>query len=217
MNPTRIILADDHTLVRAGIRSLLGKMPGVEVVGEAGDGREALALLEALQPDILLIDIAMPGLNGLETAARVADEFPRIKLIILSMHANEEYVVQALRAGALGYLLKDSAAIELELAIEAVGRGETYLSPPISHAVIDGYLDRVSASGATGAHSLTPRQLEILKHLAEGQSAKEIAFALNLSVKTVETHRAQLMERLGIHDVPGLVKYAMRIGLIPRE
>lgn len=217
MNPTRIILADDHTLVRAGIRSLLGKMPGVEVVGEAGDGREALALLEALQPDILLIDIAMPGLNGLETAARVADEFPRIKLIILSMHANEEYVVQALRAGALGYLLKDSAAIELELAIEAVGRGETYLSPPISHAVIDGYLDRVSALGATGAHSLTPRQLQILKHLAEGQSAKEIAFALNLSVKTVETHRAQLMERLGIHDVPGLVKYAMRIGLIPRE
>lgn len=217
MRPLKILLADDHTLVRAGIRSLLEKMPGVEVVGEACDGREALALLEALQPDILLIDIAMPGLNGLETAAHVADEFPRIKLIILSMHANEEYVVQALRAGALGYLLKDSATIELALAIEAVARGETYLSPPVSHTVIDGYLGRVSAAGGTVAHALTPRQLQILKHLAEGRSAKEIAFELNLSVKTVETHRAQVMERLGIHDVPGLVKYAMRIGLIPHE
>jgi DNA-binding NarL/FixJ family response regulator len=217
MKPLRILLADDHALVRAGIRALLERMPGMEVVGEASDGREALALLEALQPDILLIDIAMPGLNGLETAARVADEFPQIKLIILSMYANEENVVQALRAGAAGYLLKDSATIELERAIEAVGRGETYLSSPVSHTVIDGYLDRVSASGATEAHSLTPRQLEVLKHLAEGQSAKQIAFALNLSAKTVETHRAQLMERLGIHDVPGLVKYAMRIGLIPHE
>jgi DNA-binding NarL/FixJ family response regulator len=214
MKPLRIVLADDHMLVRAGIRALLERIPGVEVAGEAGDGREALALLEALQPDILLIDIAMPGLNGLETAARVTNEFPRIKVIILTMHANEEYVVHALRAGAVGYLLKDSATIELELAIEAVGRGEMYLSPPVSRAVIDGYL---SAAGATKTHSLTPRQREVLKHLAEGQSAKQIAFARNLSVKTVETHRAQLMERLGIHDVPGLVKYAMRVGLISRE
>ena len=215
MNPTRILLADDHTLVRAGIRSLLEKMPGVEVVGEAGDGREALALLEVLRPDILLIDIAMPGLNGLETAARVADGFPQIKIIILSMHANEEYVVEALRAGAAGYLLKDSATIELERAIEAVDRGETYLSPPVSRTVIHGYLGRVTAPDGTEAHALTPRQLQILKLVAEGQSTKEIAFALNLSVKTVETHRARLMERLGIHDVPGLVRYAMRIGLIP--
>lgn len=217
MKLLRIVLADDHALVRAGIRALLERMPGVEVVGEAADGVEALALVKAQQPDILLLDIAMRGLNGLDTAARIANDLPRLKVIILSMHANEEYVIQALRAGAVGYLLKDSATIELELAIEAVGRGETYLSSPVSHTVIDGYLNRVSDSGATEAHSLTPRQFEVLKHLAEGQSAKQIAFALNLSVKTVETHRAQLMERLGIHDVPGLVKYAMHIGLIPHE
>lgn len=214
MKPLRIVLADDHALVRAGIRALLEKMPGVEVVGEAGGGVEALALAGAHQPDVLLLDIAMRGLNGLETAARLAHEHPRTKVIILSMHANEEYVIQALRAGAVGYLLKDSATIELELAIQAVGRGETYLSPAISRTVIDGYLSRSPADRA-GAHPLTPRQLEILEHLVGGHSTKEIAYALNLSVKTVETHRAQLMERLGIRDVPGLVKYAMRIGLIP--
>jgi DNA-binding NarL/FixJ family response regulator len=215
MKPLRVLLADDHTLVRAGIRALLEKLPGVEVVGEAADGVEALALVKAHQPDVLLMDIAMRGLNGLETAAGVAHEFPQIKVIILSMHANEEYVIQALRAGAAGYLLKDSATIELELALEAVERGEKYLSPAISRTVIDGYLARVSGAGDAVAHPLTPRQLQILKCVAGGQSTKEIAFALNLSVKTVETHRAQLMERLGIHDVPGLVKYAMRIGLIP--
>lgn len=214
MKPLRILLADDHTLVRAGIRSLLEKMPGVEVAGEAGDGLEVLALLGTLQPDILLIDIAMPGLDGLQIAERMKVEFPHIRFIIVSMHANEEYVIQALRAGAAGYLLKDSAAVELELAIEAVNRGDTYLSPAVSHRVIDGYLERVS-TGAAG-DALTPRQLEVLKHLAEGESTKQIALTLNLSTKTVETHRAQLMDRLGIHDVPGLVKYAMRVGLIPR-
>jgi DNA-binding NarL/FixJ family response regulator len=215
MKVLRIILADDHVLVRAGIRALLEKMPGVEVVAEAGDGVEALALVSAHQPDVLLMDVAMRGMNGLAAAAQATKELPHLKVIILSMHANEEYVIQALRAGAVGYLLKDSAAIDLEQAIEAVRRGETYLSPKVSRTVIEGYLGRVSPAGDTAAHPLTPRQLQILKLVAEGESTKEIAFALSVSVKTVETHRAQLMERLGIRDVPGLVKYAMRIGLIP--
>lgn len=215
MKLIRVLLADDHALVRAGIRALLERLPGVEVVGEAAGGVEALALAKSLQPDVLLLDIAMGGMNGLEAAAGMASEFPRIRIIILSMHANEEYVIRALRAGAVGYLLKESATIELELAIQAVGRGETYLSPAISRTVIDGYLARVSGGSAGLAHPLTPRQLQILRHLAEGQSTKEIALTLGVSVKTVETHRAQLMERLGIRDVPGLVKYAMRIGLIP--
>ena len=214
MTPIRILLADDHALVRAGIRSLLEQLPDVQVVGEADDGLAALASIATANPAILLVDIAMRGLGGLDVAQRVASEFPLVKVIILSMHANEEYVMQALRAGAVGYLLKDSAALELELAIRAVARGETYLSPAISRTVIDGYLARVSG-GTPGADPLTPRQREILKLVAEGHSTKAIAFTLQLSGKTVETHRAQIMNRLGIRDVPGLVKYAMRIGLIP--
>jgi DNA-binding NarL/FixJ family response regulator len=213
----RILLADDHALVRAGIRALLEHMPGVEVVGEANDGIAALALIATSRPDVLLVDIAMRGLNGLDTAERVATEFPAIKVIILSMHANEEYVLQALRAGVAGYLLKDAAAAELDLALAAVGRGETYLSPSISRTVIDGYLARASGSGVKAPDPLTPRQRDILARVAQGHSTKEIAFTLNLSIKTVETHRAQLMERLGIHDVAGLVKYAMRTGLIAKE
>lgn len=216
MKPLRVLLADDHALVRAGIRLLLEQTADVEVVGEAGDGLEVLAMTKALQPDVLLVDISMPGLGGLEAAERASKEAPDVKVIILSMHANEEYVFQALRAGASGYLLKESAAVEVELALKAVRRGEPYLSPAISRTVIEGYLGRVSGGGAAAGAALTPRQREILKLVAEGQSTKDIAFALNLSVKTVETHRAQLMQRLDIHDVASLVKYAMRIDLIPR-
>lgn len=209
--PMRILLADDHNLVRAGIRSLLERMPGVEVIGEAEDGIDAVAKVGELQPDILLVDIAMGGLNGIETAARVTKEWPAVKVIVLSMHANEEYIAQALRVA--GYLLKDSAAAELGLALAAVARGETYLGPVISRSVIDGYLARF-ANPEPKPEPLTPRQREILAHIAAGESTKEIALALSLSVKTVETHRAQLMERLGIRDVAGLVKYAIRTGLI---
>jgi DNA-binding NarL/FixJ family response regulator len=216
MNRVRILLADDHTLMRAGIRSLLEKIPGVEVVGEAADGREALGLVKTRLPNVVLMDIAMSGLNGLDATARVVKEFPQVRVIILSMHANEEYVLQTLRTGASGYLLKDAATAELELAIQAVVRGDTYLSPAISKRVIDDYLGRVNGE-KTPLDQLTPRQREILQLIAEGKSTKEIAFLLNVSIKTIETHRLQLMDRLGIYDIAGLVRHAMRIGLVPPE
>jgi len=216
MNPTRILLADDHTLVRAGVRALLEELPDVTVVAEAADGHQALAFTKAHQPHVVFMDVAMSGLNGLETTARMAKEFPDVRVIILSMHANEEYIWQALRAGASGYLLKSASTAELELALKAVGHGETYLDPGIARRVIAGY-----ASGAAQQKSLieqlSPRQREILQLIAEGRTTKEIAFLLNLSVKTVETHRAQLMERLDIHDVAGLVRYAIRQGLVSVE
>jgi len=215
MPALRVLLADDHALVRAGMRSLLRDIEGVAVVGEAADGGQALALAERERPDVVLLDIAMKGMNGLEAAARFRELHPGIKVIILSMHASEEYVLQALRAGAAAYLIKDSATAELELALRSVMRGETYLSPAISRQVVEGYVQRVGAG--TGEDPLTPRQREVLKRIAEGRSTKEIAFDLGLSVKTVETHRAQIMERVGIRDVAGLVRYAMRTGLVPPE
>ncbi len=217
MATVRILIAEDHALVRAGLRKLLEGIPGVEVVGEAGDGRDAIAQVGSKSPDIALLDIAMPGLNGLEAAARIVAEHSATRVILLSMHANEEYVLQALRAGVAGYILKDSALSELELAIQAVRRGDTYLSPAVSRHV--GEYVRRTGSGAepTSRESLTPRQREILQLIAEGYSTKRIAGALGVSVKTVETHRTQLMEKLDIHDVAGLVRYAIRIGLITPE
>jgi DNA-binding NarL/FixJ family response regulator len=212
MSRIRVVLADDHTLVRAGIRALLDRMPDVEVVGEAGEGSEAVAQVAATRPDVLLADVAMPGMGGLEAAERLRREFPDVRVVMLSMHANEEYVLQALRAGASGYLLKDAASVELDLALRAAVSGQTYLSPAISRQMIDSYMTRV-AGGAT-PEPLTPRQREILRLIAEGKSTKEIAFALTISVKTVETHRSQLMDRLDIHDVAGLVKYAIRTGIV---
>jgi len=212
----RILLADDHHLVRAGIRALLERVPSVQVVAECGDGREALEAIERLRPDVALLDITMPGLNGLEVAARIAKLSPKTRILILSMHAGEAYVAQALRAGVAGYLLKDSAAAELGLALEAVGRGEAWLSPAISRQVVEGFLSSSSA-GPDPLAGLTGRQREILQLIAEGRSTKRIAADLGVSVKTVETHRAQLMERLDIHDVPGLVRLAIRTGLISTE
>jgi DNA-binding NarL/FixJ family response regulator len=213
MKPIRVVLADDHALVRAGIRALLDRMPDVEVVGEAGEGSEAVAQVAATRPDVLLADVAMPGMGGLEAAERLRREFPDVRVVMLSMHANEEYVLQALRAGASGYLLKDAASVELDLALRAAVADQTYLSPAISRQMIDSYMTRVG--GGAAPEPLTPRQREILRLIAEGKSTKEIAFALEISVKTVETHRAQLMDRLDIHDVAGLVKYAIRAGIVP--
>ena len=213
MKPIRVLITDDHTLVRAGIRSLLENMEGIEVIAEAGDGREALRLVRAHRPDVVLMDIAMPGLNGLEAAARIAKKFPNVRVIILSMHVNEEYVLQALRAGAAGYMVKGADAAELEIAIRAVARGETYLSPMVSKHVVTDYIQRISGE-TSPLELLTPRQREVLQLIAEGYSTKKIARTLKISVKTVETHRMQLMERLDIHDIAGLVRYAIRIGLV---
>jgi DNA-binding NarL/FixJ family response regulator len=216
MKPIRVLLADDHALVRAGLRELLQKLPDVEVVAEAGDGREAIGLVKTALPNLVLLDITMKGLTGLEAAERIVKDFPGVKVVMLSMHANEEYVLRALRAGVSGYIIKDAAIVELELAIKAVVADETYLSPTISRSVIENYLNR-TGDKSSPLEQLTPRQREILQLIAEGQSTKEIAYTLKLSVKTVETHRAQLMDRLEIYDVAGLVRYAMRVGLITPE
>jgi DNA-binding NarL/FixJ family response regulator len=213
MSPVRVLLADDHTLVRAGLRKLLESMPAYEVVGEAGDGLELLALAEKLQPHLVLMDIAMPGLNGIEATARLVKAWPSIRVLILSMHQNEEYVRRALRHGAVAYLLKDAAPMELELALNAVLRGETYLSPAVSKGVVNDYVQRLRGEEQPG-EQLTPRQSEVLQLIAEGHSTKEIARRLDLSAKTVDTHRSQLMKQLDIHEVAGLVRYAMRMGLI---
>ena len=211
-----MVLVDDHALVRAGLRALLQGLPGVEVVAEAVDGREALAAIKTFKPDVVLMDISMPGLNGLEAAALAARDHPESRILILSAHSSEEYVGQALRAGAAGYLLKDAATVELELAVMAVARGETYLSPAVSKHVISNYVRRVGGE-AGSLELLTPRQRETLQLVAQGKSTKEIARILRISVKTIETHRAQLMDRLDIHDVAGLVKFALRVGLVKNE
>ncbi|MDP2367138.1 response regulator [Rhodoferax sp.] len=210
----RVLLADDHTLVRAGIRALLADMSEVEVVGEAADGEAALQWALRLQPDIVLMDIAMKGMNGLQAAARLRQELPSARVIMLSMHATGDYVQQALRAGAAGYLLKDAATLELQLALQAVARGDIYLSPGVSAQIVEGFLQHDKPAGDA---ALTPRQSQVLGLIAAGLSTKEIAFKLQLSGKTVDTHRAQLMERLDIRDVAGLVRYAIRIGLIDAQ
>ena len=213
----RLILADDHTLVRAGIRALLEKLPGVEVVAEAGDGREVLNLIKLHRPDVVLMDITMPGLSGLEVAERIIKELPKIKIIMLSMHHNEEYVWRALKAGASGYLLKKSATAELATALQRVTRGEIYLSKEISDGLprdfaLDGIANRKSP-----LEQLSGRQREILQLIAEGQNTKGIADLLKVSPKTIEYHRIKLMDCLNVHDVAGLVRFALRVGLIPPE
>jgi DNA-binding NarL/FixJ family response regulator len=213
MSRMRILLADDHTLVRAGLRALVESIDGAEVVGESGEGREALEMIGTLRPDVALLDIGMPGMNGLEVARRASEASPRTRVIILSMHAEDTYVRQALRAGVAGYMLKGAAVSELPLALQSVMRGETYLTPRVSQTVVEGMLhDGPAASDPL--EGLTERQREILQLIAEGKSTKEIAGILDVSVKTVETHRARLMERLGIKDVAGLTRFALKSGLI---
>jgi DNA-binding NarL/FixJ family response regulator len=211
--PLRILLADDHTLVRAGIRALLERIPNLEIVGEANDGREVLDLLRDLAVDIILMDIAMPGLNGLDTTARVNKDFPQTRVIILSMHHNEEYFWQALKAGASGYLLKKAATAELQTALQQVVNGEVYLSQEISARIDQNKI----AETKSPLERLSERQRETLQLIAEGHNTKTIAFLLKVSPKTVEYHRSQIMARLGIYDVPGLVRYAIQVGLTLRE
>jgi DNA-binding NarL/FixJ family response regulator len=217
IKPIRVILADDHTLVRAGIRALLEKLPGVEVMGEASDGREVLNLVKLHRPDVVLMDIAMPGLNGLEAAARMAKEFPDVRVIILSMHHNEEYVWRALKAGAAGYLLKKAATAELTTALQRVAHGEIYLSQEISTRLPKSFPLNGIANRKSPLEQLTGRQREILQLIAEGQNTKGIAEILKVSPKTVEYHRMKLMGCLNVHDIPGLVRFALRVGLLPQE
>lgn len=216
MKPIRILLVDDHHLVRAGLRALLEKISGVEIVGEAENGREALQQIERLQPDLALMDIMMPELNGLDATARATSKFPLTRIIILSMNVTQEFVMQTLQAGASGYLLKNISPAELDLAIKAVVRGEMYLSSAISQYVVDACLKRTT-SPQHAQVSLTPRQREILQLIAEGNSTKMIAAKLGISVKTAETHRTDLMEAVDIHDIAGLTRYAIRMGLVSPE
>lgn len=213
MVPIRVLLADDHKMVRAGIRSLLESLPGIVVVAEAGDGREAVDAVVDFSPDVVLMDIAMPGMNGLEATRQLASTHANVPVMILSMYVDEEHVYQALRAGASGYLLKGAAIGELELAVRSIARGETYLSPTVSKPVINEYIRRTNI-GAGAIKRLSPRQTEILKLLAEGKSMKQIALDLKISVKTVETHRMTLMSRLGVRGITGLVRYAVKVGLV---
>ena len=218
MRQVQVVLVEDHVLVRAGLCALLQGVPEIRIVGEASDGHEALDIIQECRPDVVLMDITMPGLNGLEVTARVTRELPDVRIIILSMHLNEEYVMEALRAGAKGYLLKDAAPAELVHAIKAVSEGETYLCEAVSKQMLRDFVkqlgERGSQSTVPGMGRLTPRQREILRLIARGLTTKEIAEHLKISVKTVETHRAQLMERLDIHDVAGLVRYAIKTGLV---
>ena len=213
MDSIRILLADDHELVRNGIRALLEKLSGVEVMGEASDGQELISLVEKSEPDIVLADIAMPSLNGLEVTRHLAKAFPKVRVMILSMYSDEEHLYMALRAGAIGYLIKGAAREELELAIRAVARGDTYLSPALSrHGMMN--CDQAGANCHAPLSGLSCRQREVLQLIAQSKTTKQIALELNISVKTVESHRAQLMDRLEIHDIPGLVRFAIKVGLV---
>ena len=215
--PIRILIADDHTIVRQGLSKLLEEEVGIEVVGEAVDGRDAVTRAMDLMPDIVLMDLSMPGLHGLEATRQITKRLPKTRVLILSMHKNEAYVLQSLQAGGSGYILKDSASEEVVGAIRAVSKGDSYLSPSISRVVIEDYL-RVSSPGAAGAKSLydtlTVREREIFQLLAEGLKNQEIAERLHVSVKTVETHRAHIMEKLNLNNIAELVKYSIEIGIV---
>ncbi len=214
MSNIRILLADDHVLVLAGIRGLIEEIEGAQIIAEATNGREAVTLARQHHPDLVVMDISMKELNGIEATAQIKAELPDTRVLILSMHTTEDFVRRAIRAGASGYLVKDSAPLDLQMAIAAVMRNEIYLSPRISKHVVAGFLGGNGSPEASSLDALTSRQREILQMVAEGKSTKEIAFELDVSVKTVETHRAALMERLDIRDVAGLVMYAVRHGLV---
>ncbi|MBI4319156.1 MAG: response regulator transcription factor [Chloroflexi bacterium] len=215
MAKIRVLLVDDHTILRDGIRALLSLYDDIEVVGEASDGREAIERVREVRTDVILMDLAMPGLGGLEATMEIRKESPGCKVLILTQHENKEYIFPILRAGAVGYVLKRAAGTDLVTAIRAVARGESFLDPAVAKMVIDGYVGRAHGqSDAEVLDRLSDREKQVLKLVAEGRSNKEIGDLLCLSVKTVMGHRANVMEKLGIHNRTELVKYAIRMGLI---
>jgi DNA-binding NarL/FixJ family response regulator len=211
----RIVLADDHTVMRNGLRLLLERQPHLQVVGEAADGRQAVALSESASPDVVIMDIGMPNLNGIEAARQIVDRNPRTAIAILSMHSDESYVIRALKAGARAYLLKDSAEADLLAAVRALTEGKSFFSPAISKILVEDYMRQLESRGAEDTYELlTKREREILQLLAEGRTNKEVANMLNLSLYTVETHRTHILQKLNLHSVPELILYAVRKGII---
>jgi len=201
--------------MRSGVRLMLNREPGIDVVGEASDGREAVALAKSLKPDVVIMDIGMPNLNGIEAAAQMTQNNPQLAIMILSMHTDETYVLRALKAGARGYLLKDSAEADLIKAVHVVAGGKSFFSPAVSKVLLDDYVRKLKRSGTDDAYDLlTPREREVLQLIAEGKSNKDIANLLNLSVYTVESHRSNLMEKLNLRGLPELIIYAVRKGII---
>ena len=215
MKPVRILLADDHTVMRNGLRLLLERQPNLQVVGEAADGRQAVALCESANPDVVIMDIGMPNLNGIEAARQIVNRNPRTAIAILSMHSDESYVIRALKAGARAYLLKDSAEADLLAAVRALTEGKSFFSPAISKILVEDYMRQLESRGVEDTYELlTNREREILQLLAEGRTNKVVANMLNLSLYTVETHRTHILQKLNLHSVPELILYAVRKGII---
>ena len=215
MNSIRVLLADDHKLMRAGLRLVVDQQPDLSVVGEADDGRQAVELAKSLKPDVVVMDIGMPNLNGIEAARQIREIRPDAAVVMLSMHSDEGYVLRALGAGARAYLLKDSATTDLVQAIHAVAEGKSFFSPAVSKVLLQDYMRKLQRSGAEDSYDLlSPREREVLQLVAEGKSNKEVASLLNLSVYTVETHRAKIMQKLNLKGVPELILYAVRKGII---
>jgi two-component system, NarL family, response regulator NreC len=215
MGALRILLADDHTVVRQGLRRVLEARPEWQVVAEAGDGREAIRMAEETKPDVAILDVAMPLLNGIEAVRQIARKVPTTRMLVLSMHADEAYVTQMLRAGAAGYLLKDSADVDLLQAVDAVSAGKSFFSPAIARVIADDYVRHLADRGATDRFELlSEREREIFQLIAEGKTNKEIAALLFLSPSTVDTHRSRIMEKLDVHSAAEIVLYAVRKGVI---
>lgn len=213
----KVILADDHQIMRNGLRSLLEKQPGIQVIAEAADGRTTVDLAIKLKPDIIIMDVTMPDMNGIEATSRIIENTPGIKVIALSMHSDKQFIIEMLNAGASGYLLKDCAFHELINAIHAVMAKRSYLSPDIAHIMIEEYKHVLSKGKLSVFSILTPRERQVLQLIAEGKTTKEIAYALKVSSKTIETYRQQIMDKLDIHTIVGLTKYAVREGLTSIE
>jgi two-component system response regulator NreC len=215
MKKLRVLLADDHNLIRAGLRLVVAQQPDFVVAGEASNGREAVAMAESLAPDVVVMDIGMPDLNGIEACRQIREKHPETQVVMLSMHSDEGYILRALKAGARAYLLKDSAEADLARAIHAAAEGKSFFSPAVARILLEDYMRKLERTGAEDSYELlTPREREVLQLVAEGNSSKDIANGLNLSVYTVETHRAKIMQKLNLKSVPELILYAVRKGII---